>query len=212
MYVVVISATVRVRSKWSHLSLAGVPEASLPVRGGAAKGTRPWLCLAGPPQVSSRKLCVLGRWLFSPSHCYKAGVLNEGFVWHWRSVVSWRDISAGPCVNTGLVPGRSLVGGRGEVPWAWGCICCWRITLWQSLPALLLFRLPWSVLTSAILAESGRWASSGVRRSVKSSTGKVSCDPRRPSRCRSSSQAFVLTKQEMANLSWHLFFHPLLLS
>lgn len=178
----VISATVRVRSKWSHWSLAGAPAASQPVRGGAAKGTRPWLSLAGPPHVSSRKLHVLGWWLFSPSHCYKVGVLNEGFVRHWRSAVSWIDTSEGPCVNRGLVPWGTL-GGRRVSPLGLGYICCWRITLWQSLPALSLFRLPWSVLTFAILAESGRWASSGVRRSVKSSTGKVSGDPQRCLHC-----------------------------
>lgn len=61
-------ATVRLRSKWSHLSLAGAPAASQPAKGGAVEGARPWLSLAYPPQASSRKLRVLGRWLFSPSH------------------------------------------------------------------------------------------------------------------------------------------------
>ena len=49
-------------------------------RSGTAEGARPRLSLACLPHVSSRQLCVLGRWLFSPSHCYKVGVLNEGFV------------------------------------------------------------------------------------------------------------------------------------
>lgn len=77
----------------------------------------------------------------------------------------------------GSGPGTMRCAGGLDSPLGLGCICCWRITHWQSLPALSLLRLPWSVLTFAILVESGRWASSGVKGSVKSSTGKVSSDP-----------------------------------
>lgn len=70
----------RVGDTWSHLSLARVSAASLPGRVGLQKeGTRPSLSLACPSQVSSRKFHVLEVGLFTPSRCYKAGVLNEGF-------------------------------------------------------------------------------------------------------------------------------------
>lgn len=86
------------------------PVASLPMRGGAAEGTRPWLSLASTPQVSSRKLRVLGRWLFSPSHCYKVGILNEGFV----------------CGEEVLFPEETHQGGP-VWTWTWHHEALWRV-------------------------------------------------------------------------------------
>lgn len=107
----------------------------------------------------------------SPLTAIKWELWMKGFVQLWITVVFLRRHVREALGKYGLGVVRQT--GRPSRPFGLGYIN-WKDTLWFSLPTLSILRLPWSVLTFAILVGSGRWASSGVKGSVKNSTGKVS--------------------------------------